>query len=115
MGYIFKKYEFLSKEEADSYINQLPLLPDAESENDKDHLHHIKRLGFLVTTPATYDDDMQEISPAVISNKYSVDMLWEEDTSQLLVQDWSAKEVSYDETWVSTNGAHTWFGYNFVS
>ena len=113
MEYIFKKYEFSSKEEADSYINQLPLLPDADSENDKDHLHHIKRLGFLVTTPAVYNDDMEEISPAVFSNKYSVDMLWEESTSGTFIQNWSDKEVSYSETWSSINGAHTWFGLNF--
>ena len=65
----FRKYEFGSKSAATTKINAL----------GSDHNHAIVRLGKIVTTPATYDDDGNELTAAVRSSNYHVDVLWDGD------------------------------------
>lgn len=63
-----RKYEFVDEAAADSQIATLP----------EDNQHLVNKLGYLVVTPATYDEDGNELTKAVLSEKYAVDVLWYE-------------------------------------
>lgn len=122
MKHIFKKYEFASQEVAETRIAALPSQTDEDGSQYPAHSHTIVELGHLVKVDGTYDDEGNELTAPVLSDKYSVDVLWNE--SELADENgvisypygWASKEVSYDEsTWSNTNGAHTFFGLSFVS
>lgn len=138
MKHIFKKYEFASQEVAETRIAALPSQTDEDGNQYPAHSHTIVELGHLVKVDGTYDDEGNELTAPVLSDKYSVDVLWNEseitsvDAEAVLDEDgmvvtpaetsiaypygWASKEVSYDEsTWSNTNGAHTFFGLSFVS
>lgn len=84
----FRKYEFGSKSAATTKINALP----------SEHSHSIVRLGKIVTTPATYDDDGNELTAAVRSSNYHVDVLWDGDP----VAAWDSQMV-----WCEPLGVHS--------
>lgn len=90
----FRKYEFGSKSAATTKINALGL----DSEGNPTHSHSIVRLGNIVTTPATYDDDGNELTAAVLSSNYHVDVLWDGDP----VADWDNQMV-----WCAPLGVHS--------
>ena len=91
----FRKYEFGSKSAATTKINALGVRDEF---GDMPHNHSIVRLGHIVTTPATYDDDGNELTAAVLSSNYHVDVMWdgEPDAS------WDAQLV-----WINNLGVHT--------
>lgn len=120
MSYIFKKYEFQDQDTANTRIEALP----------EGHKHSVVELGYLWITEPTFDEDGNEITSGVKSEKYSVDVLWCRDeivTYEEQVVDgvthnvatvtypygWASKEIQYQEDWVSTNGAHTFMGWQF--
>ena len=72
---MIRKYEFINKESADTAID---MLRDEEG-NLSDS---VVRLGYLVTTPATYDEEGNETSPAIVSEKYAVDVFWKDRPNQ---------------------------------
>lgn len=135
MAHIFKKYEFQDEATALARIEALPSATDEEGNTYPTHSHSIVKLGYLVQVPATFDEEGNELTPAVLSDKYSVDVLWNEseitqvdveavldeegnivtpaETSIAFPYGWASKEVEYDESWVSQNGAHTFFGWSF--
>lgn len=113
MARIFKKYEFADQQEANNYLDQLPTIVDEYENNYPDHQHHIKVLGYLVQTPGTYDEEGNELTPTIFSDKYSIDILWHEETSEPYKTNWANKEITNDGTWSNANGAHTWFGLGF--
>ena len=84
----FRKYEFGNKAAATAKINAL----------EEDHEHSIVRLGHIVTTPATYDDDGNVVDEAVLSANYHVDVMWDGDPDPL----WDAQLV-----WMAGLGVHT--------
>ena len=90
----FRKYEFGSKSAATTKINALGL----DSEGNPTHSHSIVRLGHIVTTPATYDDDGNVATEAVLSDNYHVDVLWKGDPDE----DWDNQMV-----WCAPMGVHT--------
>lgn len=63
----FRKYEFGSQSAATTKINAL----------GEDHAHTIVRLGNIVTTPGTYDDEGNTLTAPVLSSSYHVDVLWD--------------------------------------
>ena len=73
MKYTFRKYEFTNAAAANTAIDALGV--DDET-NTPTHRHTIAMLGHIVTTAATYDDDGEELSPAILAASYSVDVLW---------------------------------------
>ena len=81
----FRKYEFTSAAAAQTAIDALGL----DEEGNPTHGHTIVHLGHIVTTPATYDDDGNELTAAVLSSSYSVDVLWQGDA----VSDWNANMI----------------------
>ena len=90
----FRKYQFGSKSAAKTKINDLGVDYDGNATNS----HSIVRLGHIVTTPATYDDDGNELTAAVLSDDYHVDVLWKGDPDS----DWDNQMV-----WCAPMGVHT--------
>ena len=95
MKYTFRKYEFTDAASAQSAIDALGV--DEENGNAT-HRHTISMLGHIVTTAATYDDDGEELTPAVLADNYSVDVLWRDGVSE----DWASHIV-----WPDPVGVHS--------
>ena len=89
---MIRKYEFIDEAAADAAID---ILRDEEGNLTE----NVVKLGYLVTTPATYEGDV-EISPAIVSEKYAVDVYW----SNRPHQDWQQYLV-----WPTPMGIH-YFG-----
>ena len=89
-----RKYEFGSKAAATTKINALGV----DEDGNPTHSHSIVRLGHLVVTEGTYDDEGEELTAPVLSDNYSVDVLWdgEPDSS------WDASMI-----WCAPIGVHT--------
>ena len=66
---ITRKYEFVDEAAADVAID---ILRDEEGNLTE----AVVKLGYLVTTPATYDEEGNELTPAIVSEKYAVDVYW---------------------------------------
>ena len=90
----FRKYEFTSAAAAQTAIDALGI----DEEGNPTHGHNIVHLGHIVTAPATYDDDGNEETPAVLADNYSVDVLWDGDP----VASWDSKLI-----WCAPIGVHT--------
>lgn len=71
----YRKYTFDSKQQADDLINALPTIED-EGIVYPNHKHTIVKLGFLPLDEGEYDEEGNEITPPILSDKYSVDVLW---------------------------------------
>ena len=104
---LFKKYEFNSKEQAEQKIAALPHTTDDLTEQSYlDGGHTIVHLGHLWIEEPTYDAEGEIETEGVASDKYSVDVLWQDlDSSPY---GWASYEIT-----VEGNGAHTFLGRNF--
>ena len=69
---VTRKYEFTNEAAADAAIAALP----HDEEGNPTHNNGIVKLGYLVVTPATYDEDGEELTAAVLSDVYAVDVDW---------------------------------------
>ncbi len=108
MGYIFKKYEFDSQEQAEEKIAALPHNTDDEGNKWLEARHTIVKLGYLLVTEPVYDDNGEVEIEGLASDKYSVDVLWEGlDESPY---GWKSYEVNPEG-----NGVHTFAGWSFNS
>ena len=97
MAYLFKKYEFNSQEQAEQKITALGTAQ-----------HTVVKLGYLWTTKPTFDDEGNVETEGVASDKYSVDVLWNDlDSSPY---GWGSYEIT-----CKGNGAHTFAGWTFNS
>ena len=99
MAHIFKKYELDSQELAESLIAALP----HDEEGNPSHQHTIVHLGFLTLEAGEYDEEGNVIKEPVLSDKYSIDVLWKDEAA-----DWSQYEIQ-----VEGNGVHTFAGWSF--
>ena len=78
----FLKYEFEPKqwEKLKSEIQISFGLGDEQSIGyNHELIESVVEIGHIMTNPPVFDDDMNVITPAVLSNKYSVDILWKND------------------------------------
>ena len=100
MKYIFRKYEFPNTEAASNAVAALGV----DEEGNPTHRHTIAILGHIVTTPATYDEEGEELTAAVLADNYSVDVLWRDG----VVADWDANIV-----WPDPVGVHS-FGLSLI-
>ena len=106
MGYLFKKYEFNSQEQAEQKIAALGTTTDDEDNEYPTHQHTIVKLGYLWITEPTFDDEGNVETEGVASEMYSVDVLWNDlDRSPY---GWASYEIT-----VEGNGVHTFAGWNF--
>ena len=92
MTRLTRKYEFVDEVAADAAID---LLRDEEG-NLSDN---VIKLGYLVTTPATFDSEHEQITAPVYSDKYGVDVYWLNAPNQ----DWQQYLV-----WPNPMGVHTY-------
>ena len=94
MKYTFRKYEFTDAASAQSAIDALGL----DDDGNPTHRHTIAHLGHIVTTPATYDEEGEELTAAVLADNYSVDVLWRDQ----IADGWSDNLV-----WPDPVGVHS--------
>jgi hypothetical protein len=87
-----RKYEFLDEAAADAAIS---ILTDEEGNTSDD----VIKLGYLVTTPATFDSEYEQITAPVYSDKYAVDVYWSDRPNQ----EWQEFLV-----WPTPMGIHTY-------
>ena len=90
----FRKYEFPNAEAANDAVAALGV----DEEGNPTHNHAIVHLGHIVTTPAAFDDDGNELTPAILADHYSVDVLWQGEP----VADWNDQMI-----WCAPIGVHT--------
>ena len=131
MKYIFKKYEFETQELAETRIAALPHQEDEEGNSHPSHSHTVVKLGHVVVTEGTYDEEGNELTAPVLADKYSVDVLWKaseitEETEAAVLDEegnvitpavtaiaypygWASKEITIEEG----NGVHTFAGWSF--
>jgi len=103
----FKKYEFSSQEEWATYqalIQQTNAMPDgAESKSYIDC--SVVEIGNIVITPAVMGEAFEIKTPAVLSDKWAVDILWYEEPKS---------EFTPFEVWPKPCGVHTFSGHESV-
>ena len=90
---MFRKYEFKSETEANTFIEALGV----DEEGNPSHPHSIVRLGNIVLTEGEYDEEGNETTAPILSSKYHVDVLWQGDA----VSSWNNKMV-----WCKPVGIH---------
>jgi len=72
------KYEFFNKEQAQEKIAKLGVATDEDGNEYPTHKHAVVLLGHLVLTDGTYNEDGEVITEPILSDKYAVDVLWNE-------------------------------------
>ena len=75
MKHIFKKYEFQDESTAQTRIDALPSVEE-DGVSSPSHSHTIVKLGHVVVTEGSYDEEGNEVSAPVLASNYSVDVLW---------------------------------------
>ena len=90
------KYEFNSKAQAQDKIADL----------DEGHTHTIVELGNIVLVQGTYDDEGNEITSSIFSDKYHVDVLW----NGLNNHPFGWKSASIN---INDNGVHSFCGLDY--
>ena len=102
------KYEFDSKEQAETKINALGVATDENGNEYPTHKHTIVHLGHIVEQQGQYDEDGNEVVAPVLSSKYHVDVLWKG------IDDHPYGWKSYAAN-VIGNGVHSFLGLNYDS
>ena len=92
------KYEFSSKEQAEKKIDAL----------GETHKHTIVKIGNIAKEQALLDDDGDVIKDAIVSDKYAVDVLWQELDKH--PKGWKTYAVDIDG-----NGVHVFSGIDYQS
>ena len=90
-----RKYEFVNESAADAAIAALP----HDEEGNPNHGHNVVKLGYLTITPATYNEDGEELTAAVLSDVYAVDVWWSGEP----LAEWDAQLV-----WPTPLGIHNY-------
>ena len=107
------KYEFDSQEQAETKIAALPHATDEDGNDYPTHKHTVVKLGFITLEQGEYDAEGKETKAPVLSNKYSVDVLWkdleetDEDGNVTINHPygWAGKALD-----LSDEGVHGFFG-----
>ena len=112
------KYAFDSKAQADSKIEALGVATDEDGNNYPTHKHSIVHLGHIVLEQGTYDEEGNEITPPVLSDKYHIDACWhlndstDEDGNPVYADHpygWKTYNVDLDD-----NGVHSFMGLDYL-
>ena len=110
------KYEFDSREVAESKIKGLGVSEDEDGNEYPSHNHCIVKLGHITLEAGEYDSEGEETKAPVLSDKYSVDVLWkdleETDEEGNVTIDhpygWKSKAIDLDD-----EGVHGFFGVSY--
>ena len=68
-----RKYSFTNEAAANAAIAAL----GQDEEGNPTHSHAIMKIGHIVETEGTYDEEGNEVTPPVLSSTYAVDVIWE--------------------------------------
>ena len=118
----FRKYEFLSKQEALDKIEALHLANELLSKTETivivDDVETIiiedkslrylglVHLGFIQTKEGEYDEDGNETKAPTFSDKYSVDIFWKSDEPD----DWKGKKIKLN----GRSNSHIFAGIEYL-
>jgi len=97
-----RKYEFTPAQWATAKAKITLTNEEGETYYDPAKVRQVVELGNLVTTPAVYDEEGNETTPATYSDKYSVDILWVDEPLK-------TSFTSY-EVWCEPMGVHAMGG-----
>ena len=100
------KYEFDSKEQAETKIKALGVETDENGNEYPTHKHTILQLGNIVLQQGTYDEDGNELTAPVLSDKWLVDVLFKD----LDDHPYGWKSYAIDS---SDNGVHSFLGLDY--
>ena len=101
------KYEFNSKEQAKEKIKALGFGIDEDGNEYPTHNHSVVELGYLVVKQGVYDDDLNEIEPPILRDKYSVDVMWQGLDAH--PYGWATYAID-----VNDNGVHSFLGVDYA-
>ena len=112
------KYEFDSKEQAESKINALPSVKDEDGNDVPSHRHTVVKLGFITLEQGEYDDEGNETKAPVYSTKYHVDVLWNGSEIQEIDEE---ENITYDHPYgwksyaveIDSEGVHSFMGVSY--
>ena len=95
MTRLTRKYEFTNEAAADAAIAALP----HDEEGNPTYNANVEKLGYLTITPATYNEDGEELTAAAVSDVSAVDVYWE-----------GTPEASWDAyiVWPTPMGIHSY-------
>ena len=102
------KYEFIDKEQAKTKIKSLGTETDENGNEYPTHKHTIVQLGNIVLQQGTYDEDGNELTAPVLSDKWHVDALW----LDLDDHPYGWKSYAID---ANDNGVHSFLGLDYNS
>ncbi len=107
------KYEFDSKEQAETKINALGTAQDEDGNEYPTHKHTIVHLGNIVLEQGEYDEEGNEIVAPVLSDKWHVDVLWkdlEADEDGVIDHPYGWKSYYVD---IDGDGVHSFLGLSY--
>ena len=109
------KYEFNSKEQAQEKIDALGTSTDEKGNEYPTHKSTIVQLGNIVLEQGEYDEEGEEITAPVLSDKWHIDALWvnlEADEDGEVDHPYGWKSYAVD---IEGNGVHSFFGLSYDS
>jgi len=101
----FRKYEFTEAQWKTQKAKIQKEGKDGEKYWDNQICASVIELGHLVITPGTYDEDGNVITDPVLSSKYAVDIIWQDD---------EVSSFATYKVWPAPVGIHS-FGYDIDS
>jgi len=107
------KYEFDSKEQAETKINALGTATDENGNEYPTHKHTIVKLGNIVLQQGEYDEEGNETVAPVLSDKWHVDVLWkdlEADEDGTIDHPYGWKSYYVD---IDGDGVHSFLGLSY--
>ena len=107
------KYEFLSKEQAQTKIDALGTAQDENGNEYPTHKHAIVQLGNIVLSQGEYDENGEETVAPILSTDWHVDVLWsdleaEVDGTYSHPYGWATYSINPSE-----EGVHSFWGVSF--
>jgi len=109
MSHIVKKYEFENESIVDKLIYNLGVETDEDGNEYPTHQNAIVKIGKFIVKDGEYDDDLNEIKPPVLYDKFCVDVFWN-DENDSSIADWSAYEIT-----IQDEGVHKFAGVNYIT
>ena len=80
------KYEFDSREQAETKIDALGTATDEDGNEYPTHKSTIVQLGNIVLEQGEYDEEGEETVAPVLSDKWHLDVLWKEEQIKALTK-----------------------------
>tara|TARA_B100000768_G_C11218445_1_gene349342 strand:- start:756 stop:1109 length:354 start_codon:yes stop_codon:yes gene_type:complete len=110
------KYEFNSKDQAQDKIDALGTATDENGNEYPTHKSTIVQLGNIVLEQGEYDEEGEEVTAPVLSNKWHLDVAWSD--AEITSED---GEVDHPYGWksyavdIDGDGVHSFFGLSYDS